>query len=51
MEEYRRLCKWEDNNEMNVKELYVNMRSYKDLTQDIDLWKTLVNMAMHLHVA
>ena len=46
MEEYRR---WEDNIKMDLKE--IGVRSWIDLAQDRDYWRTLLNVALDLRVS
>ena len=50
MEEHRRLCRWEDNITTDLKEIGVDVRSWIDLAQDRDYWRTLVNAALKLRV-
>ena len=48
MEEYRRLCRWEDNIETDLKEMGVNTRNRFDSAQDRDYYEALVNAALNL---
>ena len=46
MDEYRRLCRWEDNIKMALKEIYVNKKSWIELVKDRD-WRAIVNAALN----
>ena len=47
MEEYRR---WEDNIEMDLKEIGVDGMNWMELAQNRDHWRALVNVALNLQV-
>ena len=44
MEEYRRLCRWEDNIKMDLKEIGVDMMSWMEIAH----WTDFVNTALNL---
>ena len=50
MEEYRRLCRWEDNIRIDFKEIVINTRNWVDLAEGRDYWRALVNAALNLQV-
>ena len=41
-------CRWEDNIDMDLKEIGINMRNWIDSAQDRDYWRALVNTAFNL---
>ena len=42
--------RFEDNIEIDLKEIGVNMRNWIDSAHDRDYWRTLVNAALYLQV-
>ena len=46
MEEYMRLCRWEDNITMDLKEINVDMMNSIDSAQDREPWRALVNVSL-----
>ena len=48
MEEYRRLCRWEDNIKMDLKEIGVDVMNWVDSTQDSDYWRAVANATLNL---
>jgi hypothetical protein len=43
--------RWQDNIRMDLKEIIMNTRNWIDSAQDMDYWRALVNMALHLRVS
>ena len=43
MEEYRMLCRWEENNKMDLKQIDADMMDSIEIVQDIDHWRVLIN--------
>ena len=48
MEEYRRLCRWEDNIKLDLKEMDMLVMNWVEL--DGDNWKVLFNMTLNFRV-
>jgi hypothetical protein len=42
--------RWEENIQMDLKEIGINTREWIDSAQDRDYWRTLVNVALNLRV-
>ena len=51
MGEYRRLCRWEDNIKMDLKEIGVDLINYMRLAQNKEVWKILTNGKLVLRVS
>jgi len=43
-------CRWEDNIKMDLQEVGCEGMDYKDVAQDRDRWRALVNAVMYLRV-
>jgi hypothetical protein len=43
-------CRWEDNIEMDLKEVGCGGMDWIELAQDIDRWRAVVNAVMNLRV-
>jgi hypothetical protein len=43
--------RWGNNIIMDIKEIVINTRNWVDSTQDIDYWRTLVNLALNLRIS
>jgi hypothetical protein len=46
----RPIRRWKDNIKMNVQEVGGDRGDWMELAQDIDRWRTLVNVVMNLRV-
>ena len=42
--------RWEDNIQMNLREIGINTRNWVDSGQDINYWRALLNAALNLRV-
>ena len=42
--------RWEENIQLDLKEVGINTMNWIDLAQNRDYWRTLVNMVMNLRV-
>ena len=47
MEEYRRLCRWEENIKMDLKEIDVNVMNWMEIVQDLDYWRGALNFRLY----
>ena len=51
MEEYRRLCRWEDNIKMDRKEIGIDAMNWMELAHDIDPWRALENELVNIPIS
>ena len=50
MEEYRRLCRWEDNIRMDLEDIAINAGNWIELALDRYCWRVLINVPLNLQV-
>ena len=50
MEEYRRLCRWEDNIKMDFKEMGVDVMNWMEIAQIRDGCRAFINANLITHI-